>query len=60
MRDFIDGTFAYAVALGATFSTFIWAYANEVTTVGGLLVLACRLYVDGGRAWRKWRGKDGE
>lgn len=61
MREIIDGMFSYTVGLFATFSTALWMNANEITTVGGLLVLALRLYVDGSRAYRKfkaWRRGD--
>ncbi len=62
MREMVDGTLAYTVGLIATFSTVMWTHVNEITTIGGLIVLACRLYVDGGRALsklRKWRRNKG-
>lgn len=58
MREIVDGAFAYAVGTAALFSSVLWEHRDEITTVGGLIVLGFRLYVDGSRAYRKWRGKN--
>lgn len=60
MRDILDSTIGYVVGLGATFSVFLWEYSSTITTLGGLVVLGCRLYVDGGRALDKWRDRRGK
>ncbi|QOE32110.1 putative membrane protein [Rhizobium phage Palo] len=57
MRDYLDTLFAYAFSIWAIFYSSVMAYSHDLVTFGGLIVLGCRLYVDGGRAIQKWRGK---
>lgn len=52
MREFVDSVTSYAIGLGAVFGTDL-INVDTLTTVGGIILLAARLYVDGGRAIRK-------
>ncbi|AGC35977.1 hypothetical protein HOS22_gp53 [Rhizobium phage RHEph08] len=57
MREYLDGMLAYTFSVWALFYSSVLYYSHDIVSIGGLVVLAFRLYVDGGRALKKWRGK---
>ncbi|QIG73209.1 hypothetical protein [Rhizobium phage RHph_I40] len=57
MREYLDGMLAYAISVWALFYSSVLDYSHDIMTFGGLVVLALRLYVDGKRALKQWRGK---
>ena len=59
LGSFIDSLTTYVVAIFTLLFATILIHASAIMTVGGILLLALRLYVDGSRAWRTWqRNKD--
>lgn len=59
MEQAIDSLTTYAVAgLSILFAT-VMMHSSAILTVGGLILMALRLYVDGSKAYRTWkRNKD--
>lgn len=51
----IDSITTYVIALFTLLFATILVHASTIMTVGGLVLLALRLYVDGKRAWRTWK-----
>lgn len=54
VRELVDSITSYAIGLGAAFGSGL-INVDTAMTVGGALLLAARLYVDGGRAIRKFK-----
>lgn len=48
---------SYTVAMVVLSIGTVLANAPTIMTVGGLVLLGLRLYVDGKRALQKWRGE---
>lgn len=59
MKDNIEAVAAYMVGLGAAFYGQVIAHSSDVMSLGGMVLLAARIYVDGTRAYRQWKGTDG-
>lgn len=59
MGQVLDSLTTYAVALLSIMFATIMANSAVILTVGGLVLMLLRLYVDGSKAWRTWkRNKD--
>ena len=54
-----ESVMSYVLGLGFALYSGVLAHANEVMTIGGLVLLAARLYVDVGRAYKVWRANRG-
>ncbi len=54
VRDVVDSMTSYIIGLGAAFGAGL-INVDTLMTVGGVLLLVARLYVDGGRAMRKFK-----
>jgi len=52
----IDSLTTYVVALFTLLFASILAHAYAIMTIGGLILLLLRLYVDGSKAWKTWKG----
>ena len=51
----IDSATSYIVALLTIAFATILIHASAIMTVGGLILLLLRLYVDGSKAWKTWK-----
>lgn len=64
MREHAESLISYVLGLGFLFYSSVLTHSNEIMTLGGLVLLGARLYVDGGKAWKTWRRRhersDGE
>lgn len=59
MGQALDSMTTYAVALLSILFATVMVHSAAILTVGGLLLMFLRLYVDGSKAWRTWqRNKD--
>lgn len=59
MGQALDSLTTYAVAILAFLFAGLMANASVLLTIGGLVLMALRLYVDGSKAWRTYkRNKD--
>ncbi|WKV16993.1 hypothetical protein [Nostoc phage NMeng1] len=56
--SWIESTFSYIVALVSIFFGYILDAAPSIAAIGGLVLLLLRLYVDGKRAVKTWKGQD--
>lgn len=54
MNAFIESGTSYCIALVVLSATTIITHAPTIMTVGGLVLLGLRLYVDGKRALKAW------
>ena len=55
----LDSLTTYAVAALSIMFATVMVNSGVILTVGGLVLMALRLYVDGSKAWRTWqRNKD--
>lgn len=54
MSSLIESGTSYAVAAVVITAAAVLDNASTIMTVGGLVLLALRLYVDGKRAIQKW------
>lgn len=59
MRETVDTVFGYFVVITLFLYSNILQFSDEIMTLGGLLLLGCRLYVDGGKAWKSWKDRNG-
>jgi hypothetical protein len=57
MYDILDSVFTYVLALLSIALATVVVHAGVAMTIGGLVLLVLRLYVDGKRAWHMWKGK---
>ncbi|QIG67223.1 hypothetical protein [Rhizobium phage RHEph15] len=55
MKETIDSLLSYTVGAGFLFYSHLLANADAILTLGGMVLLGCRLYVDGGKAVKTWR-----
>lgn len=55
LGQLFDSLTTYAVALLALLLATVLAHASTVATLGGLVLLLLRLYVDGSKAWRAYK-----
>lgn len=55
MGQLFDSLTTYAVALLALMLATVLAHASTAATLGGLVLLLLRLYVDGSKAWRAYK-----
>lgn len=55
MREHVESLFTYIMGIGFVLYSSVLTHANEIMTVGGLILLLARAYVDVGRAVREWR-----
>ena len=55
MRETIDGIISYAAAFVVLLFGFVLAYSSTIMTIGGLVLLALRIYVDGMKAWKTYK-----
>lgn len=60
VNNFIESATSYSVVVVSLLLTSILEHASDAITIGSLVLLSLRLYVDGGKALDKWRGKDGK
>lgn len=59
MGQALDSLTTYAVALLSILFATVMVHSAAILTVGGLVLMLLRLYVDGSKAWRTWkRNKD--
>ncbi|WVH05423.1 hypothetical protein ZHAWSFBX_CDS_0064 [Agrobacterium phage Alfirin] len=54
MNEILESSTSYAVAVVTIGAAAVLDNASTIMTVGGLVLLALRLYVDGKRAVQKW------
>lgn len=59
IREAVDTVFGYFVVATLFLYSTVLHYSDEIMTLGGLLLLGCRLYVDGKRAVTTWRERHG-
>ena len=59
MRETAESAISYVLGLGFLLYSQVLTHANEIMTLGGLVLLAARLYVDGGKAIKVWRSTRG-
>lgn len=57
MNAVIESATTYAVATVVLTTTLVLANAPTIMTVGGMVLLGLRLYVDGKRAYKTWSGE---
>lgn len=57
MNAVIESATTYAVATVVLTTTLVLSHAPAIMTFGGLVLLGLRLYVDGKKAYRAWRGE---
>ena len=55
MREHAESLISYVLGIGFVLYSSVLTHANEIMTLGGLALLAARLYVDGGKAYKVWR-----
>lgn len=55
MEQAVDQFTSYATVLITLLFAGLLTHASVIMTVGGLILLALRLYVDGMKAWRTYR-----
>lgn len=55
MKDYLDSALSYVLGVLFLLYSAVLSNSEEIMTIGGLLLLAARLYVDGGKAYRTWR-----
>lgn len=55
LGQLFDSLTTYAVGLLALMLATVLAHASVAATLGGLVLLALRLYVDGSKAWRAYK-----
>lgn len=58
VHENIESTVSYIVAVMSIAFGYLLTVAPAVASIGGLVLLALRLYVDGKRAVRTWRGHE--
>lgn len=59
-HDVLESITSYAIGVLAIAFDAMLANAPTIMTIGGLVLLVMRLYVDGVRAWKTYKGdKDG-
>jgi hypothetical protein len=56
MTQFLDGLLSYVLAIFLVMFGFLVTNSSAILTLGGILLLAIRLYADGKRAYREWKG----
>jgi len=56
MTQFLDGLLSYVLAIFVVTFAFLTVNSSVILSVGGIILLAIRLYSDGKRAWRTWKG----
>lgn len=59
MREHAESLISYVLGFGFLLYSSVLVHANEIMTFGGLVLLAARLYVDGGKALKTWRHRRG-
>lgn len=59
MKEAFDTAFGYFVVITLFLYSNILEFSDEIMTIGGLVLLGCRLYVDGGKAVKSWRDRNG-
>lgn len=57
MKENADSVFSYCVGFALLMYSNLIEFSDELMTVGGLILLIARLYVDGGKAIQTWRSK---
>lgn len=60
MNETADGLTSYILALVYLFYAAVLANSSAIMTIGGLILLGLRLYVDGKKAWRVFKDRDKE
>lgn len=55
MKEHAESLISYVLGFGFLLYSNVLVHANEIMTIGGLILLAARLYVDGGKAIKVWR-----
>lgn len=59
MKEHAESIVSYMLGIGFLLYSSVLTHANEIMTLGGLVLLAARLYVDGGKAIKVWRANRG-
>lgn len=59
MKDHVDSAFSYLVGIALLLYSNLIEFSDEIMTLGGVILLLARLYVDGGKAIQTWRDKRG-
>ncbi|QWY83439.1 hypothetical protein [Rhizobium phage RHph_X3_9] len=59
MKGHADSVISYVLGVGFMLYSGVLANADAIMTFGGLILLAARLYVDGGKAVKTWRARNG-
>lgn len=59
MKDYVDSFLSYAIGILLLLYSGVIQYSSEIMTVGGLVLMLARLYVDGGKAIQTWRERNG-
>lgn len=57
--EYLDSAFSYVLGVLLIVYSSLISSAEEIMTIGGILLLGLRLYVDGGKAIRVWRERNG-
>ncbi|QOE32165.1 putative membrane protein [Rhizobium phage Paso] len=55
MKEHAESLVSYVLGIGFLLYSSVLTHANEIMTLGGLLLLGARLYVDGGKAIRTYK-----
>lgn len=55
MKTILDSIASYVIGAGLVVYSGVLANADAILTLGGLVLLGCRLYVDGGKAYNTYR-----
>jgi hypothetical protein len=58
MHTLLDSITTYATAAVVLSLTLVVTNAPAIMTIGGVILLGLRLYVDGSRAYRVWKGHE--
>lgn len=58
MREHVESGVSYILGLGFVLYSNVLTHSNEIMTLGGLILLGARLYVDGGKAIKTWRQRN--